>query len=164
MPRGVSPGRWRRRRSDRPPTRLRRRHHHLRHRVRLVRACSERRAVNHCPSAARHRRCASRPVFAGDHWRIILRGRSGQSHWDLGRLFRDCLRCRSAAGRLDRRPHDLASHFSHQPVPRIARHLDRPASCARELRSRSATGYRLGGVAARVRGFGQHCIRTDCLA
>jgi MFS family permease len=35
-------------------------------------------------ATARHRRCASHPMFAGDHRRIISRDRSGQSHWDVG--------------------------------------------------------------------------------
>jgi hypothetical protein len=48
-----------------------------------VRAFSKRDPVDHCPGTARHRRCASHPMFAGDHRRIISRDRAGQSHWHV---------------------------------------------------------------------------------
>jgi sugar phosphate permease len=57
-------------------------------------------------------------------------------------------------GGLDCRPHYVASHLPHQPVPCVTCYLDRLTSCARELRSRSAAGYRLDGLRAGFRGSG----------
>src|SRR3984893_58521 len=62
-------------------------------------------------------------VFAGDDWRIISRGRSGQSHWDLGRLFRDAAAVGPLLGGW------IVDHMTRQAIFLINPFLAFPAIC-----------------------------------